>query len=424
MRRSAHAEAVGHFRHGLEVVQRLPTTPERLWQTLLLYTEMGPALMLAKGQADAEVAQVYTQALPLCEQVGDPHQLTLVLTGLWRYYHARGVFEEAQRLGERLLTLAHRHQDNAFLVLAHWMLGATLSLRGDLLKARAYLEEGIVLATRAATITSYDPQQHQSLVLSYGTHPTLACYAHESWALWILGYPARAMQRNQEVLTTVQPLTHQPMRGICHNMGATLYVWCREGQIVQALAETAIALSAEHGLAYHLAWGTALRGVALLMQHHEDGLEQLQQGLSAYQGTQVRLFTPYLLALLAETYGKRGKVEAGLRTLAEAFLIVDAFGSYFLEAELYRLKGELLLRQSSDNAAAVETCFHHALDIARSQQAKSLELRAAMSLSRLWQQQGKRQEAHDLLASVYNWFTEGFDTADLKDAKVLLDELA
>jgi predicted ATPase len=206
-------------------------------------------------------------------------------------------------------------------------------------------------------------------------------------------------------------------------MGATLYVWCREGQTVQALAETAIALSAEHGLAYHLAWGTALRGVALLMQHHEDGLEQLQQGLSAYQGTQVRLLTPYWLALLAETYGKRGKVEAGLRALAKAFLIVDAFGSYFLEAELYRLKGELLLQQSSDNQADAESCFQHSLEIAHNQQAKSFELRAATSLARLWQQQGKRQEAHDLLTPVYHWFTEGFDTADLKDAKALLHEL-
>ena len=334
------------------------------------------------------------------------------------------MFEEAQRLGERLLTLAHRHQDNEFLLLAHWMLGATLTLRGDVQTARAYLEEGIVLATREANINSYDPQQHQSLVLIYGTHPTLACYAYGSWALWILGYPELAMQRNQEVLTTVQPLTHHPIRGICHNMGATLYVFCREGHTVQALAETSITLSAENGLAYHLAWGTALRGVALLMQHQEDGLEQLQQGLSAYQGTKVRLLTPYLLALIAETYGNIGKVEEGLNTLAEAFLILDAFGSYFLEAELYRLKGELLLQQSSDNAAAAEACFHKAIEIACHQQAKSLELRASTSLARLWQQEGKRQEAHDLLAPVYHWFTEGFDTADLQDAKALLDELS
>jgi predicted ATPase len=150
-------------------------------------------------------------------------------------------------------------------------------------------------------------------------------------------------------------------------------------------------------------------------------LEQLQQGLSAYQGTKVRLLTPYLLALIAETYGKIGKVEEGLNTLAEAFLILDAFGSYFLEAELYRLKGELLLQQSSDNAAAAEACFHKAIEIACHQQAKSLELRASTSLARLWQQQGKRQEAHDLLAPVYYWFTEGFSTADLQDAKALLD---
>jgi predicted ATPase len=210
---------------------------------------------------------------------------------------------------------------------------------------------------------------------------------------------------------------------MCHNMGATLYVFCREGHTVQALAETSITLSAENGLAYHLAWGTALRGVALLMQHQEDGLEQLQQGLSAYQGTRVRLLTPYFLALIAETYGKIGKIEEGLSTLAEAFLILDSFGSYCLEAELYRLKGELLLQQSSDNSTEAATCFHQAMTIAQNQSAKSWQLRAATSLARLWHQQGKTQEAYDLLAPVYHWFTEGFDTLDLMDAKALLQEL-
>jgi predicted ATPase len=199
-----------------------------------------------------------------------------------------------------------------------------------------------------------------------------------------------------------------------HNMCATLYLFCREECIVQELAEISIALCHENGLAhYHLAWGTALRGAALLLKHQEEGLEQLQQGLTAYQGTGAGLLTPYFLVLLAEAYGNGGKTEEGLIALTEAFLIVDKYGSYFLEAELYRLKGELLLQQSLDNHTEAETCFHKALDVARSQQAKSFELRTASSLARLWHQQGKRQEAHDLLAQVYNWFTEGFDTADL-----------
>jgi tetratricopeptide (TPR) repeat protein len=416
MRRSAHAEAIGHFRHGLEVVQRLSKTPERTWHELLLYTEIGPALMLAKGQADSEVEQVYTQARPLCEQVGDPHQISLVLAGLWRYYHARGMFEEAQKLGEQLLTFARRHQDDGLLLAANWMLGATLTLLGDGLAARARLEEGI---------TIYDPRQHQDFVLNYGTNPAMGLYAYGSWALWMLGYPDLAMQRRQVALTAAQELSDPSSIVISHNMCATLYLFCREERIVQELAEISIALCNENGLAhYHLAWGTALRGAALLLKHQEEGLEQLQQGLTVYQGTGASLLTPYFLVLLAEAYGNGGKTEEGLIALTEAFLIADKYGSYFLEAELYRLKGTLLLQQSPDNTAEAEPCFHQAITIAQNQSAKSWELRAATSLAQLWQSQGKRQEAYDLLAPVYNWFTEGFDTADLQDAKALLDELA
>jgi len=415
MRRSAHAEAIGHFRKGLEVVQRLPKTPERTRHELLLHTAIGPALMLAKGQADPEVEHVYTQARSLCDQVEDLHQLSLVLTGLWRYYHAQGAFQEAQKLGEELLTFARRHADNGLLLVANWILGATLACRGDLLAARAHLEAGI---------NCYDPRQHQDLIFIYGTHPALACHSYAVWTLWMLGYPDLAMKGHQEELRVAQGLSPPPpLIAIGHNMHAMLYLFYREGHIVQALAERAITLCTEHGLPYPLAWGTALRGVALLMQHQEEGLEQLQQGLTAYQETGIRLFTPCFLALLAEAYGTGGKIEEGLSSLTEAFLTVDNCGSYFFEAELYRLKGQLLLQQSSNNAAAAESCFHQAITIALNQSAKSWELRAATSLARLWQSQDKRQDAYELIAPVYGWFTEGFDTADLQDAKSLLDEL-
>ena len=174
-----------------------------------------------------------------------------------------------------------------------------------------------------------------------------------------------------------------------------------------------------------MAMGAILHGWALAQQGKaQEGIEQLHQGLIAFRATGAELSRPYWLALLAEAYGTTGEPEAGLTALAEALTLVDTTGERWYEPELYRLKGELLLQHSSDNQTEAETCFHHALDIARNQQAKSFELRAATSLARLWQQQGKRQEAHDLLAPVYNWFTEGFDTADLKDAKALLDELA
>ena len=164
-------------------------------------------------------------------------------------------------------------------------------------------------------------------------------------------------------------------------------------------------------------WALAHQGQA------QAGIEQLTQGLTAWRATGAEAARPYWLALLAAAHGIIGEPEAGLTVLTEALTLVDTTGERLCEPELYRLRGELLLQQTSDNQAEAETCFHHAISIAQSQQAKSWELRASTSLARLWQQQGKRQEAYDLLAPVYNWFTEGFDTADLKDARALLDEL-
>ena len=184
-------------------------------------------------------------------------------------------------------------------------------------------------------------------------------------------------------------------------------------------------LAMEQGFLLTTARGAVLRGWALVQQGQaQAGIEQIQQGLRAYRATGAEQARSYWLALLAEAHNVIGQPEAGLTVLAEALILVDSSGERFYEAELHRLKGELLLQQNSDNQAEAESCFQQAIAIAQNQQAKSWELRAATSLARLWQQQGKRQEAYDLLAPVYNWFTEGFDTADLKDAKMLLDELA
>jgi predicted ATPase len=186
-----------------------------------------------------------------------------------------------------------------------------------------------------------------------------------------------------------------------------------------------ISLAMEQGFPYWRAFSSILCGWALAHQERaQEGIEQIHQGLLALQATGAESARPYFLSLLAEAYGIQGEPEEGLAVLTEALTRVDTTGERWYESEIYRLKGALLLQQNSDHQAEAETCFHHALDIARNQQAKSFELRAATSLARLWQQQGKRQEAHNLLAPVYHWFTEGFDTADLKDAKALLDELA
>jgi predicted ATPase len=199
----------------------------------------------------------------------------------------------------------------------------------------------------------------------------------------------------------------------------------REIHCTQERAEAAINLAKEHRFPQFRAVGSMLHGWALAHQGQaKEGIEQLAQVLTAWHATGAESSRPYFLALLAEAHGIMGQPETGLTLLTEALTLVDATGERWYESELYRLKGALLLQQSPDNYVEVESCFAQAMTIARSQQAKSFELRTATSLARLWKQQGKRQEAHDLLAPVYGWFTEGFDTADLKDAKTLLNELS
>ncbi len=303
------------------------------------------------------------------------------------------------------------------LVAAHRALGATLFQLGAVADAHAHFTQGIAL---------YDAQQHRASVLLYGEDAGVVCRSHAAWALWYLGYPDQGLVRSHEAVTLAQQVAHSYSLGFALSAAAVFHQFRQEERCTQERAEAAMSLAKEQGFPYWMAISFILRGWALAHQGQaQEGIEQIHQGMTAWRATGAVVFQPYFLALLAEAQGIMGQPEAGFTVLAEALALVDTTGERWYAPELHRLKGELiLLRQSSDHTAEAETCFHHALDIARNQQAKSLELRAATSLARLWQQQGKRQEAHDLLAPVYGWFTEGFDTADLIDAKARLDELS
>jgi len=289
--------------------------------------------------------------------------------------------------------------------------------------SRAHVEQGIAL---------YDPQRHRSLAFLYGGEdPGVMCLSFAAWVLWHLGYPDQALERMHQALTLAQELSHPFSLAIALNHAASLHQYRGEGQAAQGRADAAIRLSTDQGFTQWLAWGTILRGCTLAGQGQGmEGMAQMHQGLAAYRAAGAELGRPYQLALLAEAYGEIGKAEEGLSTLAEALAAVDNSEERFYEAELYRLRGELLLMQAGGAVGAVrepplqtqaEACFQRALEVARRQQARSLELRAAMSLSRLWRQQGKREAAQQLLAPIYGWFTEGFDTADLQEAKALLE---
>jgi len=287
---------------------------------------------------------------------------------------------------------------------------------GELAPARAHSEKGAAL---------YDSQQHRFHAFVYGHDPGLGCQSFAAISIWMLGYPDQALQSIHEALTLARELTHSFSLAFTLAWAGTVGQFRRELQAVQGRAEELMALSSEQAFPFWLAFGTILLGWALTAQGKEaEGLAQMRQGLAAYRATGAELHRPYFLSLLAEACGKVGQPEEGLAVLAEALATVDNTEERNWEAELHRLKGELLLMQQGQNVGEAEECFRKAFDTARRQQAKSLELRAAMSLSRLWQQQGKQEEAHQLLSEIYGWFTEGFDTADLKEAKALLEELA
>jgi predicted ATPase len=245
--------------------------------------------------------------------------------------------------------------------------------------------------------------------------------------LWTLGYPEQALKSTYDALTQAQSLSHPLSLALALTFGAVLHHFRRERQTDQEWAEAAMALATEQGFLWWVAWGTILRGWALTDQGRREGIAQIRQGLAASQAIGSVSWRPYHLALLAEAYGNVGKVEEGLSTLTEALAWVEQTGDRLWEAELYRLKGELTLPQAETHKAKVEeaeACFLKAIEVARQQQAKSLELRATTSLAQLWRSQDKRADAHHLLSEIYNWFTEGFDTKDLQEAKALLDELS
>ena len=423
--RLANKEATGHLAKGIALLKTLPEIPERTQQELLLLTTLGPALVATKGYAAPEVEKDYSRARELCQQVGETPQLFQVLMGLRGFYLARAAFQTARELGEQLLGLAQRQPDPALLIEAHAELGSTLSFMGEFVPALEHLEQGI---------TGYESQQHRSLIPLFGLDPGVACRVNASYLLWLLGYPDQALNRIQDALTLARKLAHPYSLALALTRAAWLHQLRREVTLTRERAEELVAFATEQGFSLLLAMGTTWRGWALSEQRQaEEGVTQMRQGLDGSRATGMEVQRPYYLALLAEGCEKAGQPEEKSALVTEALALVKQTGECLYEAELHRLRGEVLLTPENQKPKVkgqksevedAEECFHKAIEVARQQSAKSLELRAATSLAQLWQQQGKTAEARDLLTPIYDWFTEGFDTADLKEAKALLDQLA
>ena len=410
---SAHKEAITYFTTALEVLHPLPETEARLSQEIVLQRSLGVSLLAIRGFAAPEVAAAYSRARELCQRVGNIDQLFPVLFGLWGFHHLKMEWQRTRDLAEELLTLVHQHQTAGHLLMAHRALGDTLHWLGEFGAAREHLEQGIAL---------YDAERHRSYTMLYGQDPLIGCQCYMAETLWMLGYPEQALRMVYAAIASAEQVAHPFSVANALTWSYIHHGRRREWQLVLEQAEKLRVLTEEQGFSQWLAQSKAARNKALIMLGQHNDLEQMRQGNEARRRTGARHRVNIFVGD-AEALRFTGQAAEGLEVINQGLLMVEETGEGNYEAEVYRLKGELLLELSEANQPEAENCFRQALSIARTQQAKSWELRAATSLARLWQAQNKRKDAYDLLVPLYSWFTEGFNTADLKDAKVLLDEL-
>jgi predicted ATPase len=419
LQRSANAEAVRHLTHALTLLSGFPASEERTRQELTVHLALGTPLLALRGYGAPEVRRHYQQARSLCRQLGDPPDLFPVLWGLWIAHAVAGDLSTAEELGRQLFQFAGHIGNSDLSLQAHHALWTTLVARGDLATCQLHIEQGLRL---------YQTDRHYAQTFVYGGHdPGACCRIHGGFLYWLLGYPDRALRLSQEALALGKGLSHGQTLAWALSGNAMLHQFRGEPTAAHKAAEEAIALSTEQQFALWAAYSPAVLGWALIAQgKKEHGLAQIQAGLAALRATGTGIWQSQFLALLAGAYGETGQIREGLRVIDEALVASAHYGERFYEAELYRLKGECLLRMGEGEKpppSSPQECFEKAITIAREQGAKSWELRAATSLARLWQQQNNVDEARQLLEEIYNWFTEGFDTKDLQDAAALLSEL-
>jgi predicted ATPase len=413
----AHQEAAGLARRGLALLEKLPETPARAEAELALLLALGVSLIATQGFASPEVEQSYVRARALCLQAQESSALVPVLYGLWNVYLLRCEFPRCNDLAAHLFALAQGRPEPVWLLQAYNTMQQPLLHQGDFAAARRLQEKCLAL---------YDPHQHRTLTAVYGEDPGVGCLAYGAVTLWCLGYPDQALRSVQDARRLADQLSNPFDVARALYFGAFTHLCRREARLTRELAEALMELSREQGFALLAQGGAILHGWGLAEQGDTgEGICQIRQGLAGWQATGALSHRPYHLALLAEALARDGQARDGLSALAEALTVCTASGERFLEAELHRLRGELLLAAEGPSEwGAADACFRQALDVARAQQAKSLELRAVMSLGRLFRQQGRPAEARPLLVQIYGWFTEGRDTPDLREAKLLLDEFS
>ena len=416
VRRSASAEAIAHLERALALVPALPDGPERARLELGLLMPLGSVLFGSRGFAAPETGRVYARAAELCAELGDTPEVFPALWGQWGFFNVGGDLPRAIEIADHLLDMARRSGEPALLLEAHHAQWPTRVFRGELTRAVEALEEGLPL---------YDSERHRSLAFLYGGHDAGACgLAFQALARWLLGYPAQAVASGRRALDLARELNHPHSLAVAQvYVGMSLRLRGDLGE-ARTLAEACQGLSSEHGFPQWGALAAVIRGSALAgLGEIDAGLAEMRRGHAQWQATHALLMLPTLLTFIAEAELARGDAPAARRAAEEGLARVGVHGERVFEAELHRLRGESMLAQATAEADAAEACFRQAVEVARAQRAKSWELRAAQSLGRLWQRQGQRDDARQLVEGTATWFTEGLDTGDLRAAAALLTQL-
>jgi predicted ATPase len=407
-------EAAAQFQRALDQLALLPDDFARLRQELELRSALGIVLQSVKGYAAPETGRTLGRARELWEQLGSPSEFLQVAYAQSLYHEIRGELNLAHSLDKDLLRLSRERNGSAGLVLAHQSLGRNLMFSGRFASSRSHLE-------KTPALCDSDPEH--ALVRQAGVHPQVVSQAFLAIVLFCLGYPVQALERSTTAIAEAHRLGHPPSLAVSLTNGARLLSFVGDDAPLEEWAGQLATVATERGFVLWRATATMFRGwVRVNNGEVTEGIALLRSGSAAYRATGAEAWVPNQIALLARACEIAGQIEEAVDLLDHALRIVERTGERWLEAELHRRKGQLLLRQG--HAETADELYRKALGIAEEQEAKLWELRAAVSLARLRREQGRSAEAHDLLGPIYGWFTEGFDTPDLKEAKALLDELS
>jgi predicted ATPase len=408
----ANVEAISHLTKGLELLTTLGESPERDVNELLLLNPLGSAYQAALGYAAPEVGPAFARARELCQRIGQTAQMFAVMWGNWSWHLVRGDLQLCMNLADEMMALASDTQDRGMTMEAYVAPAVTLFYRGDFAGCRKLCEEAIAHYEDLEQCRIWSGHTGQNSALHH------RCYL--SLSLWHLGYPEQALKLNEETITLARQIAHPFSLAHALHFTGWLHQNCRLGDKLKAAAEEEIAIATEQGFALWQATGTFFKGASMFLKGElTEALKLMEKGVQLFRAIAAALTLPAQLGVLARAYTKAGQLAQARQALDEGLALAEKHDDRHQEAELIRLKGELVLAESGDQLIA-ENCFSQAIETARHQQSKALELRSTISLARLWQQQGRSDEARSILATIYGAYTEGFMMPDLVDAKELL----